>query len=160
MINDAKFIKPINMFLRVVFFVLLIIKSRGATIWIDAILNDDNYACQNTEWITIIIAGGTLYETMYILILSIIGFVSTFGISRFKEWSRLILMCVLSLFLLLSLYSILSIFNLQIRDNFDSPIVDLSSAYLRLAWHLILCFVLGAIAYYFSQPNVRNVFKK
>lgn len=154
MIHDVKFIKPINLFLRGVLFLVIFIKLRSAAILMDAYVNHAN------ERIAVIIAGGTLYETMFVLILCIVGFVITFGISRFKEWSRMILICVFSLFILLHLYNALGIFNLQIRSNFNSPVVDLSSAYLKLAWHLILCCVLGAGTYYFTQPNVRNVFKK
>ncbi|OPX91345.1 MAG: hypothetical protein A4E53_00712 [Pelotomaculum sp. PtaB.Bin104] len=111
MIFDIKFMKPINLFLRLSFFFVLLIKLRSVTILIDANINNFD------ERIASIIAGGTLYETIFVLILCIVGFVSTFGISRFKEWSRMILICVFLLFILLNIYNALSIFNLQIRDN-------------------------------------------
>jgi len=118
-----------------------------------------NYADQYIP-VAVILAGGTLYETLFVFILCIAGFVSTFGISRFKEWGRIILVCVFSLSILFNLYVVCIIFNLQISGNFDSPVVELSSAYLKLAWYLILCCVLGATIFYFTQSNVRNVFKK
>lgn len=155
MINDVKFIKPINLCLRVVFILLIIIKSRSVVMLIYAYLNEaDEYIP-----LTVTMVGGTLYETLLVFILCIVGFISTFGISRFKEWGKKILICVLSFSILFNLYIVFNIFILQIRDSLDSPIVDLSSLYFKMAWHLILSCVSGVIIYYFTQPNVRNVFK-
>ena len=155
MIHNVKFIKPINLFLRVAFILLILIKSRSVVMLLYAYLNNGNQYMSVAE----ILAGGTLYETLFVFILCIAGFVSTFGISRFKEWGRIILICIFSLFILFNLYVVFNIFNLQIRSNFDSPVVDLSSAYFKVAWHLMLCCVLGTTIYYFTQPNVRHVFK-
>lgn len=153
MIHDVKFIKPINLFLRVAFLLLILFELRRAVVLINAYANHIN------ERIAVIFAGGTLYETMLVLIFSIAGFIGTFGISMFKEWGRIILIYVFSLFIFLRLYTVYTIFNLQLKDNFGSPVVALSGAYLKLAWQLMLCCVLGLLIYYFSQPNVRNVFK-
>lgn len=153
--NDVKFIKLINLFFRVVFTLLILIKSRSVVMLLYAHFN---YADQHMP-VAAILAGGTLYETLFVFIFCIAGLLSTFGISRFKEWGRLLLICVFSLFVLLNLYIAFSIFNLQIRNNFDSPVVNLSSSYLKLAWHLILCCILGTTIYYFTQPKIKDVFK-
>lgn len=106
-----------------------------------------------------IIAGGSLFDGLVVLTLSIVGFVSTFAISRFKEWGRIALIGVFSIFTLVLLYRIFNILYVQIIGNFDSPVVDLSNAYLKILQYVILGSVFGVIIHYFRHPKIRNVFK-
>jgi hypothetical protein len=154
---DAKFIKPIYWSLRVVFIVLILYALRQVVFLLYAA--DLNNTTPSMMRITEVMAGGTLFDGLVVLILSIVGFVSTFGISRCKEWSRIALIGVFTFFSLFILYKISSIFYLQIIDNYDSPVVDLSKSYFKILRYVIYGSVFGAIIYYFRHPKIRNVFK-
>jgi hypothetical protein len=51
-------------------------------------------------------------------------------------------------------------FNLYIRNNFGSSVVDLSSVYFKISSYLILCCLSGSIILYFTKPQVRKEFQR